>query len=105
MGGGEKVLIHVHRGSGGKFMKTDKAPEQLAHTGCKECARKDLYRWLEEMVSEVPMPDNPGFGKHNDYVQGMLDGIGAHISSVISELKHFEKDMLKEGDLEDEHDA
>ena len=72
------------------------------HPECNECARKALYGWLEEMYGDCPMPDNPGFGKHNDYVQGVVDGIGYHIMGVIAELKKFEKDMLREGDAFEE---
>ena len=98
----EKIIISQRRGPGGKFMKVDKVPEDRPQLGphpvCNECARKDLYMWLEELYQDCPMPDNLGFGKHNDYVQGVVDGIGYHIKGVIAELKKFERDMLRERD-------
>jgi hypothetical protein len=74
----------------------------MAKKGCNECAREDLYHALKEVYDDLPMPDNPGFGKHNDYVMGVLDGIGHHILGTIAELKKFEKDMLSEGDAFEE---
>lgn len=68
-------------------------------TDCQECKRRDLLEWLQEFYYQVPMPDDTGFGKHEEWVQGMLDGIGQHIKGIISSLKELEKEGLTDGSI------
>lgn len=63
---------------------------------CNECGRKGVLKCMEEAEEYLP-EDVSGFGAHDDYVRGLVDGARAAIQGVRSEIEKLHNEALEFG--------
>lgn len=70
--------------------------EKREKDGCNECDRKGVLKCMEEAEEHLP-DDVSGFGAHDDYVMGLVDGARAAIQGVRSEIEKLHNEALEFG--------
>lgn len=65
---------------------------------CGECARRETFKALEDAKNNLPS-DFEGWGKHDDYVMGLVYTLEMAIDAVSEELVKWERDGYMEGDF------